>query len=983
MKKTFYTLWGWAIVLILATSFNAFAQKREHIKINPNNRNDKNEMSLKSSAGNDYVLDFTLNSYDLIWIEKESAYKVEASNMGDILQKGDPALPRYAQSIMIPASADMQVEILASEFIEINDIKIVSSKGDLTRDIDPKTIPYQYGDSYGKDAFFPTELALLNDPYILRSVRGQAVVVQPIVYNPIQKKLRIYTHLEIKVSPSQKMSTKNVMSSTKSLVADNDFDKIYQSHFLNYSSTSTKYTALNDAPGNMLIICYDDFMDEMADFVAWKKQKGIAVEMVAVSTIGNASAIKTYVSNYYNTHGLTFLLLVGDAAQVPTSSTSAGDSDNNYGFIVGSDHYIDIFVGRFSAENASQVTTQVNRTIYYERDVTSADTWLSSGVGIASNEGSNPSDAEHMNTIQGKLEGYGYGITRCYQSGGSASQLTSLLNSGKSLINYVGHGSNTSFASMVYTSSNVNSLTNKNKLPFIFDVACVNGNFKSITCFAESWLRATNNGVATGAIAICASTINQSWVPPMIAQTEMNDILVESYANNIRRTFTGLALNGMFKMVDVYGSGGETMLDTWTIFGDPSLQVRTKTPGNLQVSHSGTLAPNSNQLVVTCTTNDAWVSLTLNGEILGTAKTSSGSATVSFSPLPTSGVVKVTVCAYNKIPYTANVNISGSGSSDVIANFTTNKTTIYEGESISFSDLSSNNPTAWNWSFIGGTPTTSSKQNPNVIYNTEGTYSVSLTASKTGSTDTKTIADIITVSAPTQQSYCEATTNGCSSYEYISSVLFGTINQTSVCKKYTDYTSQQALVEPGGTYAITINVGRPDSRDYVSVWFDWNRDGDFEDANEEYALSYSISGGLGQAVGSISVPNNANLGTTRMRVRLTYNTSPLACGNTSYGEIEDYGIKVEASREEREREISNNAAVSLYPNPAVDFFKIELKGVSAEMTVKIVNLTGSVVRTYKTDGSKEIDVTGLNAGVYMVKIDADGNSWTKKLIVNR
>ena len=981
MKKNLYFFWVCAIALTLVPTFNALAQKREHIKIDPNNRTDKNEMTLKSSDGNNYVLDFKLNSYDLIWIEKENAYKVEANGMGDILEKGNPALPRFAQSIMIPASADMQIEIVSSEYIELTDIRIIPSKGDLTRDIDPKTIPYRYGDIYQKDAFYPSELVLMNDPYILRSVRGQAVVVQPIAYNPVQKKLRIYTHITMKVSPSGRMSTKNVMSGTKSVVTDHGFEKIYQSHFLNYTSNSTKYTALNDAPGNMLIICYDDFMDEMADFVAWKKQKGISVEMIAVSTIGNASAIKTYVSNYYNTNGLTYLLLVGDAPQVPTSSTSAGDSDNNYGFISGNDHYIDIFVGRFSAENATQVTTQVDRTIHYERDVSTADTWLASGVGIASNEGSNPSDAEHMNTIENKLEGYGYDITRCYQDGGSAGQLTSLLNAGKSLINYVGHGSNTGFASMVYTSTNVNSLTNNNKLPFIFDVACVNGNFKSITCFAEAWLRATNNGIPTGAMAICASTINQSWVPPMIAQTEMNDILIESYANNIRRTFAGLALNGMFKMVDVYGSGGETMLDTWTIFGDPSLQVRTKTPGTLQVSHAGTIVPNSNQLTVASSTNDAWVSLTLNGEILGTAKTSNGSATVSFSPLPSSGTIKITVSAYNKIPYVANINISGTGDTDVIANFSTDKTSIYEGESISFTDLSSNNPTTWNWSFTGGTPTVSNSQNPTVTYDTEGSYSVSLTASNTGSTDTKTSTDLITVSAPIPQEYCDATTNGCSSYEYISGVIFETINNSSVCDQYSDYTSQSASVEPGGSYAITINIGRPDTRNYVTAWFDWNRDGDFEDSNEEYALSFSISGGLGQAVGAISVPDDASLGTTRMRVRVTYNATPLACGNASYGEIEDYGIQVEDNRSERERALTDNVTIKLYPNPTSDSFKIESTGISTEMTVKIINLKGSVIRTLKTDGSKEIDVSSLSTGMYVVQIDAGGESWIKKIIV--
>ncbi|WP_282013830.1 C25 family cysteine peptidase [Marinifilum flexuosum] len=981
MKKNLYFFRVWVMAIGMLISVSASAQKREHIKIDPNTRYDKNELVLKSAIGSDYLIDFKLNSYDLLYIASENAYKVEANNMGDILEKGNPALPRFAQSIMIPSSADMQVEVLSSEFIEIKNFNVVPSKGDLTRDIDPKSIPYVYGEAYQHDDYYPTNLASLNDPYILRSVRGQALVVNPIAYNPIQNILRIYTDMELKVSATGKASTKNTLSGAKSAAPDKGFDKVYESHFLNYAPTNTKYAALNDEPGNMLIICYDDYMDEMADFVAWKKQKGIPVEMVAYSTIGSASAIKTYVSNYYNTNGLTYLLLVGDAPQVPTSSTSAGDSDNNYGFIVGNDHYIDIFVGRFSAQTAAQVTTQVERTIHYERDIKSTDTWLASGVGIASDEGYNPSDEEHMNAIQTKLEGYGYTISRCYQDGGSAAQLTNLLNAGKGIINYVGHGSNTGFASMVYTNTNVNNLTNDNKLPFIFDVACVNGNFKNMTCFAETWLRATHNGKPTGAMAICASTINQSWVPPMIAQNEMNDILIESYANNIRRTFTGMALNGMFKMVDVYGSGGEKMIDTWTVFGDPSLQVRTKTPTAMQVNHTATATPGSNSFSVNSNTNDAWVSMTLNGEIIGTAKINNGSANVSISPLPSSGVIKLTVTAYNKIPYVADINITGSGAEEVVANFTANKTSIFTGESINFTDLSSNNPTSWNWSFTGGTPTVSTSQNPTVTYNTEGTYSVSLTAANSGSTNTKTITNMITVSAPVSQTYCEATTNGCSSYEYISNVSFETINNNTTCDGYSDNTSQVANVEQGQSYDITVSIGRPDSRNQVSAWFDWNRDGEFSGADEEYVLNYNYGSSVGTATGSIQVPATASIGATRMRVRVTYNVTPQACGNTTYGEIEDYGIQVGSGSSSRDRALGENTSIKLYPNPATDYFKLEQSGISGELSVKIINLAGTVVNTFISDGSDKFDISNLSSGIYIVQISSGEESWTKKLVV--
>ena len=83
-----------------------------------------------------------------------------------------------------------------------------------------------------------------------------------------------------------------------------------------------------------------------------------------------------------------------------------------------------------------------------------------------------------------------------------------------------------------------------------------------------------------------------------------------------------------------------------------------------------------------------------------------------------------------------------------VADFTATPTTIYVGETVNFTDLSTNNPTSWNWSFSGGTPTSSTTQNPQVVYNSPGTYNVSLTVSNAFGTDTKTKTDYIHVNTP-------------------------------------------------------------------------------------------------------------------------------------------------------------------------------------------------------------------------------------------
>lgn len=80
-----------------------------------------------------------------------------------------------------------------------------------------------------------------------------------------------------------------------------------------------------------------------------------------------------------------------------------------------------------------------------------------------------------------------------------------------------------------------------------------------------------------------------------------------------------------------------------------------------------------------------------------------------------------------------------------IANFEANPTFIVEGSSVQFTDLSANNPTAWEWSFNGGTPSTSIEQNPFVQYLLPGVYSVTLKATNLYGNSTITKTDYITV----------------------------------------------------------------------------------------------------------------------------------------------------------------------------------------------------------------------------------------------
>ncbi|MBO4875387.1 MAG: PKD domain-containing protein [Bacteroidales bacterium] len=82
-----------------------------------------------------------------------------------------------------------------------------------------------------------------------------------------------------------------------------------------------------------------------------------------------------------------------------------------------------------------------------------------------------------------------------------------------------------------------------------------------------------------------------------------------------------------------------------------------------------------------------------------------------------------------------------------VADFSASETQITAGNSVTFTDLSTNMPTSWSWTFEGGTPATSNLQNPTVTYSEPGEYTVTLVASNAFGSDTETKTAYISVAA--------------------------------------------------------------------------------------------------------------------------------------------------------------------------------------------------------------------------------------------
>lgn len=565
----------WVVVLLVFAGFGwAWADEAVSVQV-------------LSDDGRRTVLEFRINSFEVRPAPALGPEYVEIVLPGEALEltAGVPALPHVTRSVIIPDDSAVEVVTLASSFHDTL-TRVAPSKGRLTWNDDPARIPYRFGAAYQTDAFFPGKVVSLGAPYIQRDFRGTTVRIDPFQFNPVTGILRVFDKVTVEVRPSGPGSLntlKRAGSATRPIRA---FEGIYGARFLNYSSRKSSaflYPPVGEE-GEFLIIAHDPWIPNLDPLVTHKRNQGFTVTVTGVSTIGNSwSQIKQYIKDFYNSHNLGFVLLVGDAAQVAPPPRTVGSEDGAgdpiYSELAGSDKYPDILVGRFSAKTADQVDTQVQRTVDYETLPGPSQDWYRRASGVASTDagpGAGDDDqtgVEHIDEFRPWYIENGYdSVDKLYEPTATTKDVANALNAGRGSVNYCGHGSWDGWYSVPFKVSDVNALQNKDQLPFIHNVACNIGEFHHYdNCYCESWLRATKDGRPTGAVAIYGSSVSQYMAPPMEGQDAYAKLLTD--ASHPYHRFGALCFNGASSMIDKYEQDGIDMFETWILFGDPSLKV--------------------------------------------------------------------------------------------------------------------------------------------------------------------------------------------------------------------------------------------------------------------------------------------------------------------------------------------------------------------------------------------------------------------------
>lgn len=219
----------------------------------------------------------------------------------------------------------------------------------------------------------------------------------------------------------------------------------------------------------------------------------------------------------------------------------------------------------------------------------------------------------------------------------------------------------------------------------------------------------------------------------------------------------------------------------------------------------------------------------------------------------------------------------------------------------------------------------------------------------------------------------------------IALVNFAGINRSSgKLQPYTNYTlTDSASVLVSNNYNLTVNLNTGGNYViYSNVWIDWNQDFDFDDAGEEYdlgSIQNTSNGPTSLSPISISVPANAVLGKTRMRVSCFHNAPPTACMINVDGEVEDYTVVIKPTGLSAAPILSSQ--VQIYPNPTTGKFGVDMGHLYQSVRIDITDVTGKLIQSEQVENTRqiELELTAV-AGVYLLQIYADDEVGSYKIV---
>ncbi len=648
-----------------------------------NNVADLDFMSVKTKMGN----------YTLFNIPEYGYNNVE----------GDPKLPVMKKLIEVPLNASFEISVLNQEYVDINlnDLGITEwvmpAQPPLSKSVDnPDDVEFIFNAaSYQLDNYLGPDLVNIVDMGMMRGVRIAGLEIAPVLYNPVQNKIRVFTNIEIKVTfnggniPLTTATKKNLFSPY--------FEGIY-SQLINYKSMDAKELIM-DEPPTYVIVSDVMFQTALQPFIAWKIKKGFNVVEAYTNQPGvgtTTTSIKNYLMGLYNnppagTNPPSFVLLVGDVAQIPAfTGTSGGHVTDLYYFEYTGDLFPEVYYGRFSATNLTQLQPQIDKTLEYEQYLFPDPTFLDEVVMIAGADGTygplhgngqiNYGTTYYFNAAHGLLS---HTYLQPEPGGGNYSTLIRQnVSDGVAYANYTAHCSAAGWADPSFNISHIAALANDHKYCLMVGNCCSSVEFQT-TCFGEEIVRAANKG-ALGYIGGSNSTYwdeDYWWGVGFKQPVVVNPVYAADKLGSYDRTFHdhGEPLAQWYVTQGQMPSAGNLAVSQsnsslktyyWEIYhlmGDPSVTIYFSQPPDATSNYQA-LMPLASSTFTVNTDPYAYVAISKDGVLHGCAiADNTGLAEVNmFNPITVPGTADVVITGQNLKPFMGTLTVASPAGAYVL-----------------------------------------------------------------------------------------------------------------------------------------------------------------------------------------------------------------------------------------------------------------------------------------------------------------------------
>lgn len=238
--------------------------------------------------------------------------------------------------------------------------------------------------------------------------------------------------------------------------------------------------------------------------------------------------------------------------------------------------------------------------------------------------------------------------------------------------------------------------------------------------------------------------------------------------------------------------------------------------------------------------------------------------------------------------------------------------------------------------------------------------------------------------------YCIASGQS-SENEWIERIQLGSIdNQSGNDGGYADFSSWSTALQRGSTVEVGLQAGQISGfPKYWSIWIDLNQNGVFTDPGENVLNGTVEEDEL--TIHEFDIPGDALIGETLLRVTMKYNESAGACETYSHGETEDYTVEIKDEINSSNfiplsgKSASNptfDQTLAIYPNPSTTAISLNLAPNLEGQQVTVTDISGDVLISIPFESRMIIDVSALNMGVYIVRIETLNGPQVARFIKN-